>query len=286
MLMHRFLAPEYPATWQLTDKSDVFSFGVVLLELITGRRPTVACHVHFTAGPLAFVPHRFPASGHPCCPAPSHPRRPAPGHPCRASPGYSCCPAPGHPCRAASGYSRCPASGHTCRAATDYPCFPASGNPSRAASGNPCCAASGNPSRAASGNPCCAASGHLTPSLPRQPDPSLAATLRLFAAAVLRSNPPVSSAAQDSVSAAAQDPVSSVAQDSDRPVAALSIVVVFELGVDSARGWDRGGRGGDPLAAKLSMRLLLEKEAPAATSTASTAPLLRCCPTASACKKR
>ncbi|RWV83512.1 hypothetical protein GW17_00054869, partial [Ensete ventricosum] len=141
----------------------------------------------------------------------------------------------------------------------------------------------------ASGNPCCAASGHLTPSLPRQPDPSLAATLqpfRLFASAALRSNPPVSSAAQDSVSATAQDPVSSVAQDSDRPVAALSIVVVFELGVDSARGWDRGGRGRDPLAAKLSMRLLLEKEAPAATSTASTAPLLRCCSTASACKKR
>eukprot|EP01018_Ginkgo_biloba_P011161 Gb_25427 [translate_table: standard] len=36
-----YLAPEYAMSGQLTEKVDVLSFGVVLLELITGRKPLV-----------------------------------------------------------------------------------------------------------------------------------------------------------------------------------------------------------------------------------------------------
>jgi serine/threonine protein kinase len=34
-----YLDPEYLRTYQLTPKSDVFSFGILLLEILSGRRP-------------------------------------------------------------------------------------------------------------------------------------------------------------------------------------------------------------------------------------------------------
>ncbi|PRQ50916.1 putative protein kinase RLK-Pelle-PERK-1 family [Rosa chinensis] len=46
-----YLDPEYATSGKLSDKSDVFSFGVVLLELITGRQPIDKTH--------SFTTHSF-----------------------------------------------------------------------------------------------------------------------------------------------------------------------------------------------------------------------------------
>lgn len=38
MFIRGYMAPEYASRGQLTEKVDVFSYGVVVLEIVSGRR--------------------------------------------------------------------------------------------------------------------------------------------------------------------------------------------------------------------------------------------------------
>lgn len=38
MFISGYLAPEYASRGQLTEKADVFSYGVLVLEIVSGRR--------------------------------------------------------------------------------------------------------------------------------------------------------------------------------------------------------------------------------------------------------
>lgn len=38
-LFCRYVAPEYASTGMLNERSDVYSFGILLMEIISGRNP-------------------------------------------------------------------------------------------------------------------------------------------------------------------------------------------------------------------------------------------------------
>lgn len=38
-LQHRYVAPEYASTGMLNERSDVYSFGILIMEIISGRNP-------------------------------------------------------------------------------------------------------------------------------------------------------------------------------------------------------------------------------------------------------
>ena len=51
----RYLAPEYALSGKLAEKADIFSFGVMLLELITGCRPLGSHHTFMEVSLVEWV---------------------------------------------------------------------------------------------------------------------------------------------------------------------------------------------------------------------------------------
>ena len=49
------MAPEYIAHGQLTEKADVYSFGILLLEIVTGRQNNRSKHVEYTDSLVSIV---------------------------------------------------------------------------------------------------------------------------------------------------------------------------------------------------------------------------------------
>ena len=53
------MAPEYAMHGQFSEKSDVFSFGVLVLEVVSGQRNSGIRHGENIDDLLSFVSHHF-----------------------------------------------------------------------------------------------------------------------------------------------------------------------------------------------------------------------------------
>ena len=54
-----YMSPEYAMEWRFSQKSDVFSFGVLLLEILSGRRNSISYHDEQSMSLLEHVSHPY-----------------------------------------------------------------------------------------------------------------------------------------------------------------------------------------------------------------------------------